>query len=225
MASFNYFSGLFSGFGNNNNSFYTSLTDYSSIKTGSYKKLLKAHYSNSSEATSKILQNSNKNKDVYASKKYDYGKDKSLTSVKESADNLLKSSKDLYTSGNSGVFSKSKESDVRAGVKAFVEDYNELMDSTKKSTTKGVTSVADNLRNAVKAQSKALSKVGISVEDNGKLKIDDEVFDKADKNSLKSVFNGTDSVTFAAASKAATIGSYAMSAAKYTDSSLFDQYL
>ena len=50
---FNYFSGLFSGLSNNSgNSFYASLSDYSSIKSGSYKKLLNAYYDTKSGKTS-----------------------------------------------------------------------------------------------------------------------------------------------------------------------------
>ena len=234
MASYNYFSGLFSGLGSTNSNFslYSSLSDYSSIKSGSYKKLLNVHYGKtsvkSSDTVDNILRKKTDTSSVYSKKTSTSGKiaDKSLTNVKQSSDELLKSATSLYTKGKDTVFSKNATSaDIADGVKKFANNYNDLIDAAKNSTTKNVTNTLGYMESTVKSYSKSLENVGITIGDDGKLKVDSDKLSSASEDSLKGIFNGTNSLAFAVASKASTIGSYAVSAANYTGSSVFDQYL
>lgn len=223
---FNYFSGLFSGLSNNSgNSFYASLSDYSSIKSGSYKKLLNAYYDTKSGKTSSAAGDilSGKNADSTDRLKT---VDKTLTDVKSSADKLVKSATAMYSKGKGSVFSADAGSeDTIKGVKQFVSDYNNLLDSTKNTVTRNVTSTTKFLTGTVNTYAKSLENIGITIGSDNKLTIDEDKLKNAGEDAVKSIFNGTSSLSFAVASKATTIGNYAQSAAATTGSSSFNQYL
>ena len=68
-----------------------------------------------------------------------------------------------------------------------------------------------------KGQSEALQKVGITVDSNGKLVIDEETLKNADKKELKDLFQGENSVAGKVADKSIYIGANA-AADQYVDS-------
>lgn len=205
---YNFYGGLFNvpgnkGINNYNSTLYASFTEYSSIKSGSYRKLLNAYYGKTG------LKDDNTQLDKVINK--DKTKDKSLTSVKTKADNLYDAATKLYTKGSDSVFNEDEKS-VKSFVKKFVSDYNDFITATDKSTTKSVTKSADNLVNQVKMYEVSLEKIGITVDDAGKLSVSDSTFEKADKDSIADVFKGIGSLAYQIAVKASQIGQSAVNA-------------
>jgi hypothetical protein len=179
-----------------------SLSDYASIKNGSYGKLLKAYYakdegSKTSEAAKKIVggsedsvsTNSRLSKDAAALTK-------STDALLKKGEGSLFEEKELTTKDESGNETKTKGYDREAIYKAvsdFAKDYNALIDSASKSNNHSVLSTAVNMTNQTSVYSKALSNIGITVKDDNTLSVDKEAFDKADVDSIKSLFSGNGS--------------------------------
>ncbi len=188
------------------------LSDYASIKNGSYGKLMKAYYGRDSAGTS---TNSSGNTSISTAK------DSSQTlsnvegaaeSLKSSADKLLATGskslfteKDITTKDENGVSTTAKGYDTDAIYKAvstFVDDYNNMLSKGASSNSSSITGKIDTLTNASKANKNMLSKVGITIGENGKLSVDEETFKKADMSTVKNLFNGTGSYGYQVSAQA-----------------------
>ena len=197
-----YVSTIFSSLNTNNNNtnnfmtsgIYSLTSEYASIKSGSYKKLLNAYYSDDSK------------KEISSSIATTADSAKKLTSIKSSADSLVDSAKALYTSGKNSMFNKIEKKDdagnvtseydkdaIYKAVKAFVDDYNGVLDSTEKSNTSSIVNNVKGMITTTSTNSKLLAKIGIDINADSTLSIDREKFDKADMSTVKSLFNGNGS--------------------------------
>lgn len=180
------FSALLGGAANSSNSL---LSDYASIKNGSYGKLLKAYYAKKdAENTSAIGDSTQK-----------------LTLMRTSADSLKKSA-DALNNDMLWEKKKFKKKDEETGgeievedydwdaitktVKSFVDDYNSVVDQAGDSDTKNVLRNAVWMTNITNKAQNLLSQVGISIGKGNKLELDKDVFKKADITTLKLVFTG-----------------------------------
>lgn len=183
-------------------------TTYSSIRTGSYRKLLKSYYETDEGKASKSQWVDNKSTST--------AKDsaKTLASIQDSATGLTDSAADLYKS-SSKVFTKDASGNydtdaILKSVKEFVSDYNSLLSSADDSNTDRITRATDSMVNNTKLNSTLLSKVGISINSkDNTLSVDEDTFKKANMDTVKSLFNGNGSFAYNTALKASMIGSYA----------------
>lgn len=202
------------------------LSDYASIKNGSYGRLLKSYYEkNGDKSTSNPL----------------VGKDdsKNLTAIKSDANSLVESADKLLTKGSKSIFKEDNHNEIYKNLKAFTEDYNSMLDSAGDSNVNGILRSASNMTTMTKTYSSMLSKVGIEIGKNNKLSIDEETLKTADLNTLKSLFNGANSFAYNVSTKASMMGHTANSEAQkrntysaggnfnFNNSSgnLFDSYL
>lgn len=173
------------------------LAEYSSVTRGSYRKLIKAYYAKYGN-DNKPIEKTSSEKDSTATK----------TNLKSSADSLYKAAEALVTEGKNSLFDKVevKDKDTGAVTKEYDKDkiykaVNSLVDSyntfIKKST--------DSMDNAVLRQSlrmiranasngSLLNDIGITMNGDNTLSIDEEAFKKADMSTVKSLFNGRDSL-------------------------------
>ncbi|MCR4689751.1 MAG: hypothetical protein K5739_00180 [Lachnospiraceae bacterium] len=222
-----------------------NLSDYASIKNGSYGKLLKSYYSQDSSA---------KTSATAAAAKKIIGNSKDATSVNSTlskeTDALSKSASALATTGKDSVFEKkeivskdengveSKTTDydrdaIYKAVSSFAKDYNQLLETAEQSNNNSVRSTATNMINQTAVYKKALSEMGISVGDDNKLTVDKEKLDKADVNSIKKVFSGnggladmtknrSDMIASSAQSDALKAAGLYGSTGSYTNTSLFN---
>ncbi|HKM03575.1 MAG TPA: hypothetical protein VJZ04_03085 [Lachnospiraceae bacterium] len=189
-----------------------SLSDYASIKNGSYYKLTKAYYA--------------KNNDNSSSTSISADNSKTLATIKSDSASLAKSSDALVTTGSKSLFHKidittkkedgttstSKGYDTDAifkGVNKFVNDYNSLIESGGKSDTKSILRNTLSITNLTNAHSNLLSKVGITMNSDNTLSIDEESFKSSDVTSMKSLFNGSGSYAYSIGSYSTQIGYYA----------------
>lgn len=198
------------------------LSEYKSIKNGSYGKLLKAYYnkldkeSNSTSGT-KDKDNSSKLTDsLFAdSAKKLTAIDSAADKLKESADALINKGKDsLFKEKNvtvkneDGTTTTSKQYDMDAiykSVSSFVNNYNSLVKASANSGSASVSSAVSNMTNITSLYSKTLEKVGITVGLDNKLSIDEDKFKAADINTLKTTFNNSPSFAYSISSQASFI--------------------
>lgn len=167
-----------------------SLTDYMSIKSGTYGKLLKAYY---------------KKQDADAT---DETEKKQLSMMKNSADTLRNAALDLM---DEDLFEKKKikTKDEKTGeetekedydwdaitkaVKTFVDSYNSVIGSAGESDSNSVLRIGSWLTSLTAANSNLLAKVGITIGGDNKLKVDEDELKKADISTLKTLFQGINS--------------------------------
>ena len=226
----NDYSGLFNN-GNSNNGYSGSsfhglesaLGDYKSIKSGAYGKLMKSYYSQNDDLKSnarKIADEKTASKDSTAE----------ITSLKDTSAKLSQSAAALYSGKNASLYSSDKTEELGKAVKTFVDDYNDMLKAAEKSENRKVTRVATNMVNSEAMSSKLLDKAGISINDDGTLKLDEDKLSKADKGSLKTLFSGSGSFAYNAGTAASFISSYAtqdqaMASGTYNSAGLYGSYL
>lgn len=192
-------------------------SDYATIRNGSYYKLMKAYYTldGSDSEVSSIVSNTSTSKD---STKKLASIESNAESLKEAADALLeKGSKNLFEKKSvteDGKTSTQYDTDaIYDAVKKFADNYNDLIDATEESNTSNITNAAKRLVNLTKANEKLLEEVGITVDEDNKLVVDEEKFKKADMDTVKSLFNTTGGYGYQVDAQASMINYYAESEA------------
>lgn len=209
-------------FGNLNNSSSSgnlfnsiNLSDYYSIKKGSYGKLLKTYYtdqktSDSSSSTKKT--NTTTSKDV----------DKTgMTQMKKNADELKSAAASLSSSElwkqSAGSYDTDK---IVSAVKDFAQEYNNaITQASKVSTTNtSVSSAVGYMKSMTTTMTKALSNIGITVGTDGKLSVDEEKLKNAKMNDVKALMSGNSSYAGQIADKASEISRAALMSSSIYDS-------
>lgn len=111
--------------------------------------------------------------------------------IKADSDALKKVSKNLkeleYSSDN-GV-------NIYNNIKALVESYNNLLDSTDNTTSAKVEHEAKNLKKLLKNHAEELEEIGIKISSSGGLKIDEKTLLAAKPSKVSKILSGSDSLT------------------------------
>ncbi len=208
--------------GNSNNSMSglmgINLTDYATIRSGSYYKLLKSYYSLDSSDEVKKIVNKTEEKEETEDKKTESTTDSASTSTstsKDSANTISKvesASEELTASldtllkkGKDSVLAVSEVTDEAGNVtekydtdksykavNEFVTDYNALLDSTHASKSQNIIGASDRMARITGYNKSSLEKIGITIGTDNKLKIDEETFKAADVEDVKKVFQNED---------------------------------
>jgi len=196
------YSNFYSGRNSFSNNLYSSFGEYSSIRSGNYKKLAKAIYADDSKK-------SNKTNTFLSSIKDD--KKKEVNGLVQDADALKNSVGKLATKGKDSLFKKkeievtdsktgekSKVFDydkdaIASAVKSFVKDYNDYLDTAASSDNTKVLRNTVRMVNQVKAYSMSLENVGIKKGADNKLTLDEEKLKSADITKVKNLFKGSNS--------------------------------
>lgn len=209
-ANNNFFSNMFGSSkagnaGNNANSAGNILSDFASIKSGSYGKLLKAYYAKNPQAAS----GSSNKEDVSNTEA------KALTAAKDNALDLKESlnalSKDsLYDKGNDEVLKK---------VKSFIKDYNSLVEGAEDIDNTSVLRSTLWMTNATSKNQNILDDIGISIKADNTLELDEDAFKKSNMTDIKSVFQGQSGFGASVSAKASSIAIYAARAASQANAS------
>lgn len=190
--------GSSSGLGNLN-----FLSDYSSIKNGSYGKLMRAYFNQDSKSSVTSIANNKISKNESF---IDAETTKRIANVQESTDKLKESADALLTTGKKSVFSGDEVSaEAYDAVSKFVDNYNATINSVDKLGNSSVTDKATNLAISTESNSKALAKIGITIDENSNLKLDKDTFMKADLSSVKSLFQGAGSYAYRVSAQSSLI--------------------
>ena len=216
---------LFSSLGSSKSTgsglFGINLSEYASIRSGSYGKLMRSYFSmDSTKGTSKS-DDSTKNtiEDLATTTSTSKDSTKTLAAIESDAKELTDSAKAVYTRSNNKVFTKdsggSYDTDkIYKAVKRFADDYNSMLDTAGKSSTNRISRSVSSMKNETSYNEKPLKEIGITVDEKtGRLSVDETTFKSADTEKIKNLFNGTGSYAYSVATKAAMTESYAKSEA------------
>lgn len=209
---------------NNTFNLYSSLGELHSIKSGTYKKLLREYYKKTEKEDTDSKVNSKKDSN------------KSLTSIKAEADILQKSALKLSTTGKDSIFNKKNITttdektgdkttkldydmeDILKTTKSFIASYNDIVDKVAEASDTNVLRNGVFLTKTTSTYNKSLSKIGITIGSDNKLTINEEKFKSANVIDIESLLNGKNSFADTVAAKASQIGSSATLAMNTTNS-------
>lgn len=224
------FQGLSSSGGGTSN--LNFLSDYASIKNGSYGKLMKAYYGTgqSSGAASGSSKRSSKNilEKLEAEKK----NPKVSKEVQQANSDLtsglsnMKSSLSALQNGNTYTDTENGQSaanKVVSAVKTFVADYNSVVNAAKDSTLTSKTAYVANMMSSTAANSDKLSEIGVKVNTNGTLTIDEAKLKTADLTKVQELFSADDIMSYGSKLSSRVQFAGASSGTKKTESTEADK--
>lgn len=214
------FSGLGSGAAGTAGSNF--LSDYASIKNGSYGKLMKAYYGGSASDSVKSMANKSTANKSSSSLKLTEQESKEYAKIQTSTDALKESADALLATGSKSVFNMiditkknedgtettEKGYDVESIYKAvndFVKNYNSVINAVGETDDSTVLRRATNMVNGTIANLKSLLSMGITINDNSTLSLDKDEFMKADMSKVKTLFNGNGSYAYSVSAQASLI--------------------
>lgn len=194
------------------------LSDYASIKNGSYGKLMKAYYAETGNSAKSASKTSSNKKSISTAS----DDTKTLANIEKAAEGMKEVADDLLATGSDSVFRKvsvtrkdefgfentTKEYDVDKiykAVSSFADKYNKVIDAVEKSETQSIVNKTLSLVNMTEANKDLLAKVGITIGEDGDLSIDEKTFKAADMNTAKSLFNGNNSYAYRVSAQASLI--------------------
>lgn len=198
------------GFSNNMG---ISLSDYASLKNGSYGKLTKAYYTKNSSKAEKAEEEDDKSSAATEKK------------VASSASSLVDAASAL--TDNKSLFEKTKTIKKEDGtqtkdydwdaitdkVGSFVKSYNATLDRACESGNNGVLTAGYSMVKGTAIHANALSKVGITVTSDNSLSLDADKLKSANINDIKALFSGQSSYASTVSGTASIINTRAMGAA------------
>ena len=150
-------------------------TEYNSIRSGSYGKLLSAYYKkmNSGDSATEAIQKENKNRQLVGG---------NASSLKSAAKNLSKI--DFTDTSDAG-----KEKSLKA-VKEFVSAYNSVIDSADDVNSKSILRNAVWMTNITSKSAGLLNELGITIGKDNKLTLDETKWADANTSTKTALFNG-----------------------------------
>lgn len=194
----------------------TLLTDYASIKNGSYGKMMKAYYAKTSEEEGTSASKNN-----------------SKTSNTDAASaSAARKFYETATAMNSLDYKEENIDELYDKVSEYIKNYNALMTAASKSENASVKAQADALNDYTYQNYKLFARLGITMNSDRTLSIDEDTFKKVDEKTgatniptLKTLFQGINSFADKSADRASKIynlasdGDYVTSSkAKYAGS-------
>lgn len=187
MKGFNFnISSLFSNLGSGSAFGSFNLSDYASIKNGSYGKLMKSYYTEQKQTsvTDKTPASKTEKKDTTVDKT-------GLTQMKKDADTLKSAAealdKDDIWKQTNGSYDMDKIADA---VKSFANKYNDTVVQASKVNSKDIAQDVRYMSSMTSTMSKSLSKIGVTVGTDGKLSVNEDELKKSNVSSIKTLFSG-----------------------------------
>ena len=175
----------------------SSLLDLQMIKSGSYKKALKAYYAKNPVKNS---DDSDSKESIAESGKADSSAN--LSTLKSASQKLMDSATKLKNKDYSKV---EKTEDMLDDVKDFVSNYNSTLNATKNLNSYSILQTAVWLTGQTGTSAGLLGKMGISINEDNTLSLDEEKFKKASVSTLKGAFSGNGSFAYRISQKASSL--------------------
>lgn len=147
-------------------------TEFNSIRSGSYGKLLSAYYKkmNSGDSATQAIQKENENRKLVGG---------NASSLKSAAKTLSKMN-----------FAEASEEDSLKAIKSFVSSYNSVIDTADDVNSKSILRNAVWMTNITQKSSGLLNELGISVGKDNKLTLDETKWANANNSTKTALFNG-----------------------------------
>lgn len=180
------------------------LSDYASVKNGSYAKLMKTYYgtaqsssaaaskkSSSGNILDKILDEKKNPKVSKEAQEANANLTTGLSSLKSSVAALQKDG--TYTDTANG---KSAADKVVSAMKAFVSDYNNVVSAAKNSTLANKTAYVANMMNSTAANADKLAEIGVSINGNGTLELNEAKLKEAGVSKVQDLFSSDNIMSY-----------------------------
>lgn len=198
------YSFLFSGLSGSAGANLNYLSDYASIKNGSYGKLMKSYYSAEKASTAVSEDGKSSSKNILDKFWEQRRNPKVSKDVQEANANLTAGLSTLRTSvaalRNSKTYTdaagQSAADKTVAAMKAYVEDYNSVVNASKGSTLTSKTAYVANMMSSTAANADKLSEVGITVEANGNLKLNEAKLRAAGSAKVQELFSADNVMSY-----------------------------
>lgn len=158
------------------------LSDYYAVQNGSYYKLAKNYYS-------KVAASSSDSADEKSLELVKAGAEDAVNSLSKLMDESLFKKVETTDEDGNKTYDYDKEK-ILDKLKSFVEDYNSLIEDAGEMEGDNSLKAGVRLVEQMKVYESALSRIGISIESDNTLKIDEDAFKEADMTEAKSLFTG-----------------------------------
>ncbi|MDE6639554.1 MAG: hypothetical protein K2K63_03415 [Acetatifactor sp.] len=181
------------------------LSDYASIKNGSYGKLMKAYYATGQDSGTSASSTKSSTKNILKKLEEEKKNPRVSKDVQTANSNLTSGlsslNKSISTLQNSATYKdtengQSASDKVVSAVKSFVSDYNNVVNAAKGSTLTGKTSYVANMMSSTAANSGKLSEIGVRVNTNGTLEVDETKLKAADVSKVQELFSSEDIMSY-----------------------------
>lgn len=199
------FQGLSSGSGSGGMGNLNFLSDYACIKNGSYGKLMKAYYgtaqnsgttgtgtkSSSGNVLEKILEEQKNPKVSKEVQEANANLVTGLSSLKTSVSTLQADKTYMDTENGQSAADK-----VTSAMKAYVSDYNNVVNAARGSTLTNKTAYVANMMSSTAANADKLSEIGVTVNSDGLLEINEDKLKAADISKVQELFSSKDIMSY-----------------------------
>ncbi len=180
-----------------------NLSDYNSIKSGSYGKLLKAYYKKTDTDSTEVSKKEDKTKTETSTSK-------ELKEIQTEANELRDSAAALMQRGSKSVFASGDTEKIYSAVSDFVNDYNSLVEKGD-SVSSGVANGIKGMTRLVSDYKDSLEEIGITINKDNKLEIDKDTFTNADMKKAENLFKGNSSLSYLVSLRAVSVANTAYS--------------
>lgn len=199
--------GSSSSSGSGFNSLYGLLSDSNTIKSGTYKKLLTAYYSmgKDSGTTTGKKSSSGSSNNILEKLQEEKKNPKVSEDVQEANANLTAGLSQLKTSlaglQNAKTYTdtangQSATDKVVSAMKTYVSDYNNVVSAAKGSTLTNKTGYVANMMSKTAANEDKLAEIGISVNANGTISLNEDKLKAADMSKVKELFSSENVMSY-----------------------------
>lgn len=198
------------------------VSDYNSIKNGSYGKLMKSYYKGQAGSTNAAGKSDKSNRNNTLDKIMADRKNPTLSKEATAANAKLNSSLKTLTTALSALQSKdtyknkaankntaadknennANNSLAKRSLKDFVSSYNDAVKSSKKSTMNNISKNVANMMKAAKENEDKFKELGVNINRDGTLTVDEKKLNEADDERIAELFDGDKAMSFG--SKAAS---------------------
>lgn len=185
------------------------LSDYASIKNGSYSRLMKAYYgtgtgqstSTGSTSSDRKTRGSNVVDKIIEEKMHPKVSKEAQKANKELSSGLSSLNSAVSTLRNENTYTdttdgKSASDKVVSAMKAYVTNYNNVVSSAKDSTMTSKTSYVANMMSSTAANADKLSEIGVTINANGTLMLNEGKLKEADVSKVQDLFSGDNILSY-----------------------------
>lgn len=181
------------------------LSDYASIKNGSYGKLMKTYYGtgldagkttsskkySSNNVVDRILEEKKNPKVSKEAQEANANLTTGLSSLKTSV-SALQNGK-TYTDTENGQSAADK---VVSAMKAYVSDYNDVVNAAKGSTLARKTAYVENMMSSTAANADKLSEIGVTINSDGTLELNAAKLKEAGTSKVQELFSSDNIMSY-----------------------------
>lgn len=184
---------------------YSMTSEMSMIKSGAYKKLLKSYYNKSSSSSTSSSASGSSSENILdkliREKMYPTVSEEAQTANSNLTSGLSSLKTSVATLQNNNTYKDTQngstaEDKVASALKAYVNDYNNVVTNAKKSTLSSKTAYVANMMSSTAKNADALSEIGISVKRDGTLYLDEKKLNSADISTVQSLFSADNILSY-----------------------------